>query len=76
MKPRRAVVFEASIHADTVPDLLAAITELLLELELKGQVDCTFGGNSSGGRLVADIDPTITHEAYVDALIASIAPAE
>lgn len=66
--PRRAFVFELKIGADTRNDLIGALRQLEFEIGAEQLTEGTSGGYSSGYTYKLDVDESITHDGYFDAL--------
>ena len=66
--PQRAHTLEFKIGADTKEDIIAAIRNLLFDLDAYGLRDCVSGSPSSGYSLTYSHDPEMTHEKYFQAI--------
>lgn len=71
--PRRRVVFELKLGADSVADLSIALARLAEDVGTEWSEDAVppngaAGGWASGYSYTASVDPSVTHESYFDAV--------
>ncbi len=67
-KPRRAYMLELKIGADTKNDLIGVLRQLEFEIGADLLTQGVSGGYSSGYTYKLDIDESITHDSYIEAL--------
>lgn len=66
--PRRAFRLTLDIEADSREELAAAVRSKALEIDMDQLTRGVYGGYSSGGTYALDVDESITHDSWADAL--------